>query len=470
MNSKIVFRLTFYLAIASWLWVSVASAQDLEVADSSSDINSLRQVIEELESSVGMYDSSLTEPLQQLADSLMNAGQFAEAQTTLDKATQVVRVNEGLYTGSQLPLLQMKIENFANSRDWDRSRQQMDYAISLLSSGNLIFRGDTADALESLLDGLMFLSTSHLRAIAEDHRSWQDFHFRRALSINRAAQRIAELYWGENDPRMAAVLYHQVKHYHLQSVAVDLGGTTGYKLRKLMPSLSQIRDRSVVQQEYYFRGLFLLNRIKEIFANSEPPDKEALALSDLYIADWHVLFSRGEAAILSYQQSYQGLLDANIAPEVLDNFFDHPTVLPQPEFHTSMSAALETKAEEIVSNTGAVSNKLLPNLSFTEWSPGFPNVQAPLGLSSDDFETPDFASFSIDLAGIERKSFRINGRYRTAVSVVDGVELISRDMSSSMAELELEQKLYWLRFRPVLVGGVPQPTRAILNYFFASAD
>ena len=53
----------------------------------------------------GSLDSRLLEPLEQLADMLMQQNQFDEAHVMLDRAMQIARVDDGLYTEIQRPLL-----------------------------------------------------------------------------------------------------------------------------------------------------------------------------------------------------------------------------------------------------------------------------------------------------------------------------------------------------------------------------
>jgi tetratricopeptide (TPR) repeat protein len=96
-----------------------------------------RAVLDDQQDSFGSLDLRLIEPLEQLADALMQLNQFDEAHTMLDRAMQIVRVEDGLYTEIQRPLLEKKIENFANRGDWDSARENMEHLLWLYINKSL---------------------------------------------------------------------------------------------------------------------------------------------------------------------------------------------------------------------------------------------------------------------------------------------------------------------------------------------
>ena len=79
-------------------------------------------VLTELESEFGNNSTQLVPALTEMADLYRDEGRFAEAYRMLDRAAQVIRVSEGLYTRSQIPLVRMKVENYSDWGDWDSAR------------------------------------------------------------------------------------------------------------------------------------------------------------------------------------------------------------------------------------------------------------------------------------------------------------------------------------------------------------
>ena len=98
------------------------SAQTVYSPELENQLQATRSILAQLEDKIGGNDIRLLESLEQLADRLMSLNQYAEAHDVLDRAQQLVRVNDGLYTSKQVPFLGKKIDNFVNWGDWDSAQ------------------------------------------------------------------------------------------------------------------------------------------------------------------------------------------------------------------------------------------------------------------------------------------------------------------------------------------------------------
>ena len=65
--------------------------------------------VREIEATAGPYSSGLADPLSNLSHTQLERGDPEEAAATLRRALHLVRVNEGLYSRNQLPLLRQLI-------------------------------------------------------------------------------------------------------------------------------------------------------------------------------------------------------------------------------------------------------------------------------------------------------------------------------------------------------------------------
>mgnify|MGYP007000228011 len=90
--------------------------------------------------------------------------------------------------------------------------------------------------------------------------------------------------------RLIPVLYTLIKHYHLQALAVENGGRTGYELRQIVPGTDWVREREDMRRYFHLTGLRLLDQIRSIHLAAKPIDLEGAAMANLYTADWHMLF------------------------------------------------------------------------------------------------------------------------------------------------------------------------------------
>lgn len=442
------------------LWASSVFAQTVSRADIQDELELSRELLLGLEETAGYMNLSLVELIEQIADRLMVLNEFDEAHAMLDRALQITRINQGLYTEDQLPFLFKKIENYANQRNWDKARQQMEHLLWLYQTKRILLA-------EDLVDELLQFSSFHLRAITEDAEAWQGYHFRKATQLKWMALAVAERIWGETDPRLAPILYSQITQFHLQKVAVEHGGSTGYTLREILPGSRIARERVTVRNSYYFTGLALLNRLQKIYANAESPDLEGLAMSSLYLADWQALYNRPEEALTNYRLAYQRLIEAEVEPGPINDLFSQPMVLPAAEFYPSVNQALQSRESSRVEAESEVGAGSSGYLSFREWTNAFPNVRNPISVPGVG-EDSNFALFSFSLAGVNEVSRWFHGRYTSNVSMVNEAELLEQVNSPAYDQESLLERLNLLRFRPKLIDGEAQEATGLLKYQFAA--
>lgn len=428
--------------------------------DALGELELARALLSEQQDRFGALDARLIEPLEQLADSLMLLNQFDEAHGLLDRAMQIARVEGGLYTETQRPLLEKKIENFANRGDWDGARENMEHLFWLYTDKSL--RID-----QPLIDDLLELSRVHLRALAEDDSFYQGYHFRRAAQIRWIAIRVAEVLWGETDQRLVSIIYEHLRQFHLQSVALWRGGPTSYVLRQVAPGSEIMRDRSDVDESYYLTGVGLLGNLFSIYAESESPDLEALAMTSVYLADWHILYDQPQEAIETYRQAYQEFLEAGVDVARVNELFSQPRVIPDTEFYPHVQGAVAAHRDRMVAVEEGDSAAYL---SFSEWSAALPNVRSPIPDYSSESEALDsnFALFSFSLAGVNKVSRWYSHRFSRTVNMIEQAELLAHYSEAPPQEEQLLEKLNSLTFRPRLVDGEPQQATGRLKYHFAN--
>lgn len=437
----------------------LAAAQSPDPATLQMELKRSHALLYDLESEGDNLDPRLSEPLIQVADRLMRLGQYPEAHAAIDRAMQVVRVNEGLYTPAQVPLLKLKLENYARWGNWAPARAQLQHMYWLYRT--------KIEISSTLVADFMDLSAMHLRAVAGDSAEYQTFHLRRAETANRWALLVGEAIWSDSDRRLAPMLYELAKHYHIQAAAIQGGGRVGYELRQVTPGANLTRDRLDARRFFYFSGLRALRRMQAIYTAGEKPDAEAAAMANLYLADWQVLFGRLEEALESYQLAYRGLQDAEVDAAQLNEFFSEPSLVPEPAFHPAMSAALQARASTPEALPRFASESSPATLFFVEWSPAFPFVRPPFQLEYARPLESHLALFSFNLAGISDMSRWLDDHRKQEFSSVQQARLVLPQLDSPGQEELLMKRLQSLRFRPRLEGGVPTDAAGTLMYQLA---
>lgn len=450
----------FITSILLLLCGSVCTAQPAATADLLERLDATEAGLEILETQFGPSDPRLAETLEQLADRYIALLQFDAAHAVLDRATQISRLADGLFTPQQLPLLQKKIANYANRGDWSNANTHAEHLLWL-------YRGKTPLS-DDLVGQLLGLAHLHLRGVVEDALQQQSYHFRQALESNRLALLVANAVWGEQDSRVVAVIYQLLKQHHLQSVAIERGGQTGYALREMAPGTRWVYDKDAMRRVHYFAGMGLLQQMRAVFSAQAVPDREAVAMVDLYLADWQVLFIRKEDALANYLYAYQGLLEAGVASELVNRFLAVPEVLPIAEFFGSIETALaaRTNGRHTAAANATQGNSL--TLQFAEWSHSFPNVQAPAGVAPMVGEEADFALFSFYLSGLNEVSRWISGSFRKGIGVAERIEILELQTGSPDPEAGFFNKLHSLRFRPSMQDGMPTATSGTIRYIVAN--
>ena len=452
------------LLIVACLTISPLAVAQRPVSDQLlTDVERYRAQLEVLEEEVGRYHPSLLEGLERLATVLVELDQFNETDEVLDRAIQILRINEGLYTDSQFPFQVLSIRNNVRRGNWPDANETLDHLVRLYT-----FVPRQWD--EELINELVQLSDLHLEGVAGDFTERKDYHFRAADRISWMAAQIGERVWQPNDLRLVDLYYQLLKQNHMKFVTLNQGGSASADLRQLMPNSGWMRPRRAVSSSYFRLGIEMLRRMRTVYELQETPDLEAAAMVDVYRADWQVLFDESDPEI-SYRMAYENLLAAGVEEQVLQSLFSRPQPLPIAEFHSSVQQARTAMLADTDQLREA--KNILPHLRFLEWASTSPNLQLPIReplLLQQEIEDMVTAQVVIRLDGTEKVSRWIRGRYVSQISVTDGFDWLNRSPEQAISREELAERLHYLNFRPVLDQGVPQSYEGVLEYRYFPVD
>jgi len=457
-NSFISIVIFAYLAACP-----LAAAQQSVLDQSLNDADRYRAQLEELEKDVGRYHPSLLEVLERLAEATIELDQFNQTDEILDRAIQILRISEGLYTESQFTFQVLSIRNNVRRGNWPDANETLDHLTWLYT---LVPRQWN----EELIGELIQISDLHLEGVAGDLEQRKDYHFRAADRISWVVARIGERIWQPNDPRLIDLYYPIVKQNHMKYATLNQGGPVSADLRQLAPNTGWMRSRKAVVNSYYRLGIEMLRRMRMVYELQEPPDLEAIAMVDLYRADWQVMFDESDPEI-SYQRAYENLLAAGAGEQELQEFFSQPQLLPVTEFHPTVRQARAAVLADRNQLTGT--QDIEPDLRFLEWASTSPNMQLPIEeplLLQQEIEDMVTAQLAIRLDGTEKVSRWIRGRYVSQISVPDSFEWLNGSFDQAISRDELAERLHYLNFRPAINRGVPQSYEGILEYHYFPVD
>ena len=131
-----VLRLCIAMSICiALLLTSSADSQSAEEADPQIQLSELERLRDVLNSSLetsGAYDTELIQPMSNLTEALISVEGYEEANALLEQQIQVLRINDGLYTPSQIELVKQQLDVLALGKNWDQIFDRMSYLTLIL--------------------------------------------------------------------------------------------------------------------------------------------------------------------------------------------------------------------------------------------------------------------------------------------------------------------------------------------------
>lgn len=429
--------------------------------DVSSELDRYRDNLYALETVNGTTSARLVETLEQIADHLIALDEHAEAYTVLDRAQQIIKFNEGLFTTSQFRLIRKKIDSLISTGDWRNGRKLQDHLFWL-------YTHKIPNPDENTVADLLQASTLHIRGVIEDDPDYQSYHRRSAARHSRMAFLVAQAIWAPHDLRQGQIIYEQLKQTHLQAGSNGGGRGTASTRRSLASDDFFVRGRGVIRSIYRGNGYLYLEKLRGLYLDRETPDLEAAAMAALYRADWQVLFQQRDLAIVSYADAYAELLAAGVPEPLVDELFLEPVLIPAPAFYTTVVAALASREQGEQSTLLPMQEGFI-RVSFTDIS----EMASPAGEHSSSVSSsianPSIPLFSFTLAGVEEITRgRWPYRRRSTLGVAYDLKLTESATPIDVQSDTLIIKLGWLHFRPKLVGGIPAAVTGVISYLAVS--
>ncbi|MEP5566237.1 MAG: tetratricopeptide repeat protein [Halioglobus sp.] len=279
--------------------------------------------LEILEQRGGPYADGIAEPLASLGRYYRRQGDYAEAVKLYRRAMHVVRINDGLYSDRQIPLLRELLVSYREAGDLESLDQRYDYFFRLFGSGKPPF------------------TELRLRASAEYFR-WQREALRRDVEGNSkrllvlidANQKLLDeirqdVEVGFNWRKELA--YSQLKNFYLllQRYSPELQNSQLLTSRDYMGAQPLIEDLEKQRIDARVRsapgqGAELLKQLSAEARLQRPVEQASIKLS---LGDWYWWSGNKQRAAQAYASVVTSLRDAG-ENEVLQQWLGAPMELP----------------------------------------------------------------------------------------------------------------------------------------------
>ncbi|MCB1665262.1 MAG: hypothetical protein KDI28_05750 [Pseudomonadales bacterium] len=458
--------LALLLSTGSVAQDSGVGAAEIESAVSRSiahteQVETLHAQIAQLTSDYGPYDQRLLPPLESLTRIMLEADNTEEASFLLDQQLQIHRINLGLYSAEQIPLVEAQLKIHGEAGDWAKLNDTLGYL-------SWLYQRDNTLDVEARLQGLHNLGSWHLRSLGNDIREREAHHLVELAKLDQRTAELAEAHFGEDNPALTPYLYDQALSDLYIALAIMLTSETAQDLMLLTEG---IRDRPVsgvsqtlpltstadVEAAFGSRASTViersfknnmddnigkLKRIQELYASAQDPEAEAMAL--MYLADSVLMRQQFEkragkfagvqrgtssvgSAMTHYEEALARFAEAGVSPEALAAFTRCPVLLPIGEFHDRLSEAeisCERDPNSGVINLGEHSlvSTLIPGLE---------------GTVAEDVNS---------IVATVRFAVRANGQ-------VSHHNVISIEPDDTPSRVKVRKLLEILQFRPALIDG-----------------
>lgn len=298
-----------------------------ELAEIQKRIYEYEQAIGEIESDSGAYGLGMGQQLDALGVAYQQLGKHTEAIDIFKRAIHLTRIHEGLYTHSQLPMVQRQINSLMMLNQWDEVSNRYQYMYWL---NTVTFGEDDPRMLPSLYQ----LSKWHLQAYAMNFGSSREEianHLIKAHDMIEKSIMLLEKQGNEeqrlvnnlNALALTNYLFATLQRTPTSKLAASSrsqleGGKTHF--------VSQMID--IYINRSFRAGRDAISRIVDIYSNSNTAPPYAVAKSKVRLGDWLFLFDKKDAAMEIYADAYQMLKTETQGKQEIDRIFSQPVALP----------------------------------------------------------------------------------------------------------------------------------------------
>ncbi len=276
-----------------------------------------------IEGEGGPYADTLAEPLAGLARLLRQNGDIKQAQQLYRRALHVVRVNEGLYSERQVPILKELFETYRMTGDLAMLDSRYNYYFRLYGSGQPPY---TTVRLGAALEYLRWQREA-LR-LGLDRHDAERLHMLYSLNEHILAGVVADPFVDFVSYR--ALVLSQLRNLYLlqdryKSRVKAIGELPATRLANTWDDPKDTQYRlETLQRNALAHGRKLLGE----FIIRIPPERlEALAAAWLELADWNQWNDRRSEALTAYEQVAKLLRDAGQV-QLLLQWLGQPVELP----------------------------------------------------------------------------------------------------------------------------------------------
>ena len=368
-------------------------------------MDSIRQynsAVADIERDGGAWDSGLAEELASLGRLQQQQGDHSAAIETLDRAIHVNRINSGLNNLEQVPLVERLIQSHMALGNWEQVDTYTNYLFHVQQKAYGFDDPRFIPAIERL-------ATWNFQAFNIGYGDLRGIRLRESLLLFNMAARMVGLHFGKTDPRFVNFQKSIVNSSYLIGINPELIMEINDPDNRNRQGkfAEKIHVQRTVETSGFRSGERALIEIAT-FYQEQSENTYVLAEAITHLADWYLIFAENRDALKRYKIAWDLLQDLENSEELTERLFGK--VVPVPLLTSSIE---------------------VPDALY--WNKD--------GTEALNF---DYADLVFDI---------------TSKGEVRNMEIISGEAEDNQMQLsKLRRLALSMRFRPLIVGGVPQGT------------
>jgi hypothetical protein len=277
------------------------------------------QAIMQLEHRGGAYSGELPESLLGLARTLQAQGRHEEAIRVFRRGTHLTRINEGLYTARQIPLVQGEISSHLARGNFPLADERQNYLYRV--------QVKSLKSSDQLADALMAQAQWQFEAFQLGLGGSENYtRLMHMTELYRMAMQDVIEREGETSPNLIPPLQGMLEAQYLIS-GYDIDESVPMFAEDGRPNESLLRFKSYRSRSYK-QGNAIIAAIKEIEQERPDSDAGAMARTLVMLGDWHLWHGKTEGAWEAYRAAETELEGADDAQVEGEPLFDEPVALP----------------------------------------------------------------------------------------------------------------------------------------------
>lgn len=278
----------------------------------------LREIVK-LESAGGAYDAQLPEYLLSLGLNLQQSGSHQAAIDAFKRGVHLARINDGLYSAQQIPMLQREIASHMALGQYAEAdeRQLYLYRVQMRSMEGGITRAQAFmqqarwqyNAYRLALDG---------QGYARLMSMWDLYR----LALNDIVDR-----QGETSSLLMQPLEGMLLAQYLIG-AYDVGDISTVGSSENFSVQQQLNRFNAYRAQNFQKGRAVIQAMYDIEAANHGKDSRQAVQSRILLGDWLLWYGKSESALSTYREAIAELVALGDAEQEIDAIFGEPVALP----------------------------------------------------------------------------------------------------------------------------------------------